>query len=139
MKPEYRAWIRAYEETSGGRASTLGKCESASREMVEAFPELTQVRGHVLCPEPYGKRGHWWCETEDGTVIDPTAGQFTFGIFSYEEYVEGDEIRLGKCMNCGDEIWGSPERGRPSVCSDSCGEDLMLGMEEIAAKYGKRA
>ena len=85
----YAEWIADYEQTQLRKVRLLGteelteaeriaivvrgNCREATAAMVKAFPELRRVRGH------YGWCPHWWCETPDGTVVDPTARQFTPG------------------------------------------------------------
>lgn len=117
-KKDHAEWIAAYARRIGGRM--LGRCQEAAAEMAAAFDDLRLVRGHVHCPEPRGKRGHWWCADCDGNIVDPTAAQFTEGIFEYEEWTEGDEVRLGTCMDCGASIWGSAPRGHVTFCSPEC-------------------
>ena len=102
MKPEYQRWITEYLVRIGGEP--LGKCQEACKEMVTAFPELKKIRGHVHCP--WGKRAHVWLEDTEGKIVDPTSSQFPY-IFKYEVWKPGDEVRVGKCMNCGNEIWKS--------------------------------
>lgn len=121
MKQAYSDWIDSYVASVQGH--TLGKCGAATASMVEAFPELRAVRGHV--DTDYGRRSHWWCMTSSGEIIDPTASQFNV-IFEYIEFSEGDPERLGKCMNCGDEIWAPRDKGIcPIMCSRRCGEIFM--------------
>ncbi len=128
---DYTTWIASYIDSVGGPAKTYGKCGAATASMVEAFPELRAVAGHV--ETGWGRRSHWWCMTPDGTILDPTAGQFPGGIFSYEEFKEGDDLRLGRCMNCGDEIWGPMGKGIcSSMCSRECAEVFMR--EEMGAE-----
>lgn len=120
MKDEYVTWIKAYIDRMDGKL--LGRCKDAVEEMAKAFPELTKVPGHVYTD--WGMRGHWWCKTADGEVIDPTAKQFGF-IFAYEPWVPGTEVRVGKCMECGDEIWKAvqtleEEPRRETFCSKDC-------------------
>lgn len=95
--------------------------------MSEAFPELRKIRGYIHCDQ--GIPAHWWCEDEAGSVIDPTASQFT-GITQYEEYQEGMEVRIGKCMNCGDEIYDNTMNSKKStcVCSKACEDQLNAGL-----------
>ena len=115
MKQEYKDWITNHLKklrTTNG----YGMCREISTSMVEAFPSLTLTRGHVYTD--WGKRGHWWCETEDNEVVDPTAKQFQ-SIFSYEEYKEGMDIRHGVCPNCGKELWGKPDEPK-DFCSNAC-------------------
>lgn len=98
---KYKNWIDAYIE----RTDYLrGKCRAGSNEMAEAFPELKVVFGWVLTL--YGEEEHFWCETEDGKIVDPTVGQF-LSIGGYRKFNPGDPVRVGKCMNCGSEIYGS--------------------------------
>lgn len=123
MKPEYDEWVHDWLFNNNALESGgYSRCREASEDMVKDFPSLTVVRGHVYCPHPWGKRGHWWCVEADGTIVDPTASQFPV-VFRYEAYVEGDDVRLGTCMNCGGEIWGpNPEAVfSTSMCDAECG------------------
>jgi hypothetical protein len=70
--------------------------------MHAAFPELTVVRGHVWTLDR-GRAAHWWLETADGAIVDPTASQFA-ALCDYEPWVPGTEVRVGRCMECGAEI-----------------------------------
>lgn len=122
----YDDWIAAYHERLGGGFKTLGRCQQASREMKAAFPELEIVKGHVHCPEPWGKRGHWWLVDPEGNIVDPTAAQFPL-IFEYEPYREGDEIRVGTCMDCGEALRGQPGTHR-TFCDKTCEETYLTYM-----------
>lgn len=121
MSAGHDAWIAAVirDRFDGEPHRTLGQCKRLSEEMVEAFTDLRLVKGHVHCPEPWGKRGHWWLVDRDGVIVDPTRGQFTHGVLRYEEYEEGQPVRLGVCMDCGTAIWGLPGP-RPTFCSKAC-------------------
>jgi hypothetical protein len=127
----YGEWIAEYVRRHDG--AVLGKCRDAVTEMRAAFPELTEKRGHVYVMG-WGKRGHAWLVDPGGFVVDPTASQFP-GIMLYEEWQPGDEVRVGKCMNCGDDIWEAIQSldvdpGRRSVCSPACENAL-------AAEFGR--
>jgi hypothetical protein len=120
----YAEWIEDYKTRIGD--AILGTCQKAVDEMAAVFPELTKVSGHVYCPHPWGKRAHWWCTDPDGNIVDPTASQFP-GIFEYEPWVPGTEVRVGKCMNCGEDIWQAVESLEEAekvsgqcICSDAC-------------------
>lgn len=107
------------EKYEGEAHRTLGRCRELSLEMAEVFKDLTVTKGHVHCV--WGKRGHWWLVDNDGTIVDPTRGQF-IGPIEYEEYEEGDEVRLGTCMDCGDGIWGVPGSQSSPFCNTACEE-----------------
>jgi hypothetical protein len=121
----YTTWIHAYLERV---QNTLGRCREACVEMRAAFPELIEVRGHVLDLQ-WGRRGHIWLVTPDKTIIDPTASQFP-ALYEYEPWTPDQPVRVGRCMNCGEEIWErvpslDVEVSTRSVCSDACERELM--------------
>lgn len=122
----YEDWIAGY--VAGRAGVLLGRCREASEAMLARFPtELRLVRGHVECPRPWGRRAHWWLVDPDGEIVDPTAGQFELGILRYDEYAEGDDLRLGRCMHCGSEIWGPPHsrtRIDTQFCDEACRHDF---------------
>lgn len=126
MKDHYRAWIDAWLEEN----RAYGGCIEASILMAECFPELEVVKGHVYCD--WGKRGHWWLVTPDGEIVDPTVSQFGV-VFEYEPWKPGDEVRVGKCMNCGDEIWEVVDRlediKEKCICSKQCHEAFQAYLE----------
>ena len=66
---KYSAWIAENVEGDG-----YGQCKEITRQMADAFPELTRVRGHYYC-WAWGERAHWWL-TYAGDIIDPTSQQF---------------------------------------------------------------
>lgn len=120
---DYRKWIKEFSDRHDG--IVLGECIRATAEMLAAFPELREVRGHVHCM--WGKRGHVWCVDQSGAIIDPTRTQFP-GPIEYEAWKPGDEVCVGKCMNCGEEIWRGVQDlanvKTECVCSDGCDEEL---------------
>lgn len=118
---KYDEWIRNY--TEDGKKPVLGKCREAVVEMIQQFPELKEVRGHVLVMG-WGMRGHAWCVDPDGIIVDPTKSQFPI-IIVYEPWVPGTEVRVGKCMECGSEIWApvfnlEETPARKTFCSEEC-------------------
>jgi hypothetical protein len=119
----YAEWIAAYSIRQDG--ILLGKCREAVADMLAAFPELREVRGHVHCM--WGKRGHFWTQDLDGSIVDPTRAQFPGGI-EYEPWVEGSEVRVGKCMNCGADIWEQVKDllhvETNSICGPDCEREL---------------
>lgn len=128
MEP-YSHWIEAYVARE---KHVLGQCMKASEEMQKVFPELELVRGHVYVPG-WGKRGHVWLQTKEGAIVDPTASQFP-EILEYEPWRPGDEVLVGKCMECGDEIWaevndlGEPGHAR-SFCDTNCESAFTASFE----------
>lgn len=111
---KYAKWVSDFLSTH----TPQGTCQSATEKMQKAFPELRRVRGHIVCAS-WGERAHWWLETADGKIVDPTESQFPT-IYCYEEYREGDIVKIGKCMNCGTTIMGLPVEAPKTMCSSEC-------------------
>ena len=128
----YAEWIAAYVERT---PNLYGKCVSATLEMVEVFPELKRIAGWADEVE------HFWCVTPTGEIVDPTAAQFAGpGGIEYREFKPGDEVRVGRCMNCGDSIYRAvPALDDPSyatsICSDECEEEAAA---ELRARDPRR-
>lgn len=108
---QYMEWIRNYS------GETWRKCSEVTLEMNEEFPELIRTRGHVEIAESPNPQQHWWLETTDGKVVDPTAGQWSM-ILCYHPWEEGAEEPTGKCPNCGEYSY----RGR-LLCSSRCDKE----------------
>lgn len=105
-----------------------GHCHSACIEMLQAFPDLILVRGWTVSPEYADVAaenieeldpgdGHYWLETADGQIVDPTAQQFRS---TNPHYVAFDESKAhtlptGKCPNCGDYCYNNTD-----CCTDEC-------------------
>ena len=128
MRPEYQKWI---DEYLARVEYPLGRCHEACSEMVLVFPELKKISGHVHCS--WGKRAHFWLEADTGEVVDPTASQFPV-IFGYEVWKPGDKVRVGKCMNCGEEIWKpvydlTKDHSYYGPCSEECFLALKSDLE----------
>lgn len=97
--------------------------------MKQAFPELELKRGFV-----YTNRGvdqHWWLESSDGTVIDPTA--FQFG--TVFEYKDGMAVKIGSCMECGAAIYAysakEVEERTNRFCQKSCEQKYIAYINNI--------
>lgn len=117
----YDEWIDAYVART---PIVRGSCGSATREMNEAFPELHRVTGFVTTMMGETSE-HFWLETSDGDVVDPTASQFRGGVLEYRAFQPGDEVRVSRCMQCGDDIYAclaslDDVPTRRSMCSDEC-------------------
>lgn len=98
MIERYLDWIVAYVSEHPVR----NRCQEATLAMKEAFPELERVAGFAHTDR--GSVEHWWCLGPDGVVYDPTSIQFE-SVFSYEPWKPGDEIRVGRCLACGGDIF----------------------------------
>lgn len=109
---KYDVWINNYIKENKILA---GFCFSASKQMVETFPELKQIKGYVVT-EFSGSSAHWWCEDANGKIYDPTALQFE-DIISYEQYNEEKHgpLPTGKCYDCGDYIYDEKD-----FCDENC-------------------
>lgn len=127
MTETYQAWIAEHYPTS---ISALGNCSSATRKMVAAFPELKRCRGHYYC-YAWGPREHWWCETAEGEVVDPTAKQFpSLGLGHYEPLDESLPQPTGKCPNCGEYCYDGK-----SLCSEECEVSYLAYLNQPFGKY----
>ena len=117
----YSDWIRGYVAKN---PHVGGLCASATLEMVKAFPELKRVAGYATTALHYRVQ-HWWCVAPDGSIVDPTVRQFQGLVPEYEPWQPGMEVKVGRCMNCGDDIYrpvGSLDGSmHMCICSDECG------------------
>ncbi len=122
MEQEYLDWI---EKNTAGEV-LAGFCHSFCEKMRDAFPELIQCKGWYSSPVD-GSRQHWWLKTVSGEIVDPTAKQFFMsGGNDYEEYsleVHGS-LPIGKCMNCGDEVYKEDDPPASCCCSSQCAKEL---------------
>ena len=118
---KYLDWIRVNYPTS---ESALLQCAQATSRMVEEFPELKRVRGLAHVKEPYDlnptQTPHWWLETSEGVVIDPTEHQYPTEILKYDPVDESKGDPTGKCPNCG----GLCYEGN-YLCSKKCDREFM--------------
>lgn len=130
MTPEYQAFRDELLEQALSRyiqpRDTIsipyllkGKCSPWTLLFVARFPELTRVAGF------YNGAEHFWCVDQSGAIVDPTVEQFYVPAWSWNPLAyrvydpETDEVFLGKCMNCGSEIYGLISEGQQSVCRDA--------------------
>lgn len=121
MNARHAEWVEGYLARFQHPSHCLGRCREAAEEIAAAFPgELEVVRGHVHDAE-WGKRGHWWCVDREGGIVDPTAAQFP-ALVEYEPYRDGEPVRVGTCMECGEAIWATPEEAESVgyFCGEAC-------------------
>jgi hypothetical protein len=114
----YTSWIEDYLVRHNN--FVRGKCDEATVEMVEAFPELRRACGFVFCS--WGEDTHWWCVAPDGSVIDPTKAQFNGLVFSYEEIDPKKPHRplpTGPCGTCRNYVYDGT-----MFCSTSCAREF---------------
>lgn len=137
-----------------------GTCGTYVRKFTEMFPELKEQPGFInfqVGIENYRPGEHYWCVHEDGRIIDPTLEQFYHARNGYQPFYkpldeEKDIIQIGKCMNCGSEIYGTMKElkengGRKELCDDildengeveeSCAADYERYMRREAAGLGR--
>lgn len=117
---KYQSWIDANYPT---QESAYGQCRKAVQKMIEAFSELREVKGHA--ETDWGQRQHFWCETPEGDVVDPTRKQYPGGrVYAYEEANEDTLVVVGPCAHCGEGIrvpLKEAQQGyRPELCSAEC-------------------
>lgn len=134
----YDEWIEDFVSkvrfrTADGKAYLRGLCEHASAKMVEAFPELTRVRGHVGPTPSWQDEPHWWCVTATGEIIDPTKAQFTWAEIHYAPFDEklAASLPTGKCHDCGGRLYYNAD-----YCNERCAARTAayLGMS-MSANY----
>lgn len=118
MENKYQEWIDKNYPTW---ESAISDCGNAVQKMKEVFPELEVKAGWISGSE------HWWCVDPQGNIVDPTLVQYIGrGIkppFHYKEFQPGMLVRVGRCMNCGDDIYKQVqtlEGNRVSICSNAC-------------------
>ena len=86
----------------------------------------------------WGRREHFWLKDQSGEVVDPTASQFNI-ILEYEEWKPGMSVKVGRCMNCGQDIFFEPQSlGEDrdidrSICSDRCRAEFLAHLNEACS------
>jgi len=125
MKTEHAEWIERYLDRCG--RNPRGRCSSATAEMIVVFPELTRVPGVIYYDGGWSSE-HFWCVDYDGDIVDPTAAQFK-NITHYAPWQPGDEVQVGRCMNCGvaiyEAVFALGGDIRRDHCSRECLEELL--------------
>ena len=103
---QYQQWIETHYPTS---KEAMGQCKKGCEQLKATFPELKITNGFVAIFGDYVT--HWWCVTQDGTIIDPTAVQF--GVVLYYDEIDDDHperlYEKKKCMNCGEYYYQTPD------------------------------
>jgi len=94
---EIRFWLEAVQgdiiaELDDPDDFPYGYCADTCSIIFPDFRRLLKpwkpriISGYFYCPNPmqdynWGEHGHSWIEANDGTIIDPTAGQFFGGLY----------------------------------------------------------
>ena len=111
------------ETNTSDYATYRGKCKELAEEAVKNDPSLRLVRGWYHCPL-WGKQAHWWAQTPDGAIVDPSVKQFpTAGAGATYQEFDGTV----ECEYCGKSILldDAYREGRHVYCSYSCfGHDV---------------
>jgi len=110
MDSKYTEWIKQFNTDN---PNTKSMCNEATDKMISEFPELNQIRGHVISTLRYDQVPHWWCTDNDGNVLDPTEKQFG-QIVAYYPHDESLPEPTGKCPNCGEYCYN----GKTLCCKD---------------------
>lgn len=96
-------------------SSLRGKCQEYAEAACAADPTLTLVRGWYVDPT-WGREEHWWTTRPDGTIYDPTSGQFPMGgVAEWYEPFEG----YYPCQECGVDV-AEVDLVSGACCSSRC-------------------
>ena len=123
IKNKYTDWINNYT------GDIYRKCVEVTKEMVLLFPELHIVKGMVTIMENDKDYQHQWLVDSEGNIVDPTAHQW-LGIVKYKEIKEEDDKPIGKCIECGEWVYGCFVGG--VCCSSVC---LMIATRALNTHY----
>jgi len=135
MKHKYKKWIHDYIESLPGVFNpTYGRCQEATAKMAKEFPELTIVPGWA------NDHDHFWCVDPKGNIVDPTDQQFIKPI-DYVPFTPGDEVCVGKCMNCGESIYKVVQTlsgYKESICGPKCHNEFANYLDKDMEEYKKK-
>jgi len=95
-----------------------GRCRELSEAAVADDPTLKLVRGHYFCPMWNSNEPHWWTVRADGSIHDPTKGQFpSAGLGVYTPFDGTVE-----CAECGKSVEEDKAviEGNYACCSTRC-------------------
>jgi len=110
QKENYKNWIKNYT------GDIYRKCVQVSKEMQLVFPELIIAQGMVKLLDNGKWYPHQWLVDLEGNIVDPTAHQW-IGIEEYKHIGKNDDKPVGKCMQCGEWMYGKVAR---IFCNDEC-------------------
>lgn len=129
----YKLWSAAF----CAKKNPYGRCREATTAMKKAFPELEIVPGVVHTD--IGERMHFWCKAPDGSIVDPTKGQFG-AIFKYVPWYPGMALDVGACVHCGSRIRKpvydlKVTPPREYTCSQACEEKLAAELNGEVGEF----
>jgi hypothetical protein len=124
LESKYLEWIERETNQYSDR-ELAGMCKWFVDAMKGEFPELTVVRGHYHCVYSNKSYCHWWLKTKSEIVVDPTARQFPFSglVGEYVEFDEDSQEPTGKCLNCGEYVYGGN-----TFCNSDCSGHWVRSM-----------
>jgi len=125
MAIKYTQWIEEYRTKN---PNTALMCKSATGEMIKTFPELTQIRGHVISTLRLNQTPHWWCIDNAGNILDPTEDQFG-QIVAYYPRDESLPEPTGKCYNCGKYCYNGNV-----MCCKTCEQEYATYLQKHSSK-----
>lgn len=153
MKPEYAAFLdvlieeqRQYYHASDRASVTRSqvvraKCQSFTKRFVERFPHLTRIAGFYGAPEDVWlndpdeqcyRTEHFWCVDVNGTIVDPTVEQFIRKDMAYTVLDPlKHKIQIGRCIECGEYIYGLRSEGNKCICSPECQKSAEIYYNSI--------
>lgn len=134
MKPEYEHYLAELIQNDRTRHNDnrtdeqvlRAKCMDYTAKFVKKFPHLKRVPGFYggYLEEDIGfNTEHWWCVDIDGTIVDPTVKQFltwTGPYIPFDDLLH--QVKIGRCMICGDDIYGRMSDGHSDCCSEACAD-----------------
>lgn len=124
MKEKYKNWIDNYILKHNGNVRNC--CNTATKDMIESFPELKREKGWIHLDDLGWKIEHWWCvDLESNEIVDPTEAQFD-NIVKYEAYdklIHGP-LPTGKCMDCGEFVYDNE-----TFCNIECEKLTIISIQ----------
>jgi hypothetical protein len=120
---KYAAFLNAHRKPM---YDDWGNCKENCLKMQEEFPELELIRGHVLTAHDPKEWTHWWLQSPEGEVVDPTVSSTL--ILAYMPWEEGSQEPIGKCPNCGEYCY---DHEWMPLCTESCSKAYIRYLNSV--------